>query len=344
MTQEEPTTAPAILKVEDLKVYFPIIGGGILQRTSGHVRAVDQVSFEIYDGETLGLVGESGCGKTTVGRALMGAVEATGGSVKFTTRDDRELDLLHTTQEGWSIARQQMQLVFQDPFSSLNPRMTIYDIVGDPLRVNRLANAREREERVAEMVRRVGLPPEVIRRYPHAFSGGQRQRIGIARALIMNPRLVIADEPVSALDVSVQAQILNLMQELREQFNLSYLFISHDLSVVQHVSDRVAVMYVGQLVEVAPTDSIFARPLHPYTQALLSSVPLPNPEVRNRGKALEGEVADPANPPGGCYFNPRCPFVQDICRTQAPPLTEIEPGRLARCHFAGELELAGVAE
>ena len=344
MTQEEPTTAPAILKVEDLKVYFPIIGGGILQRTSGHVRAVDEVSFEIYDGETLGLVGESGCGKTTVGRALMGAVEATGGSIKFTTRDDDELDLLNTTREGWSIARQQMQLVFQDPFSSLNPRMTIYDIVGDPLRVNRLASAREREDRVAEMVRRVGLPPEVIRRYPHAFSGGQRQRIGIARALIMNPRLVIADEPVSALDVSVQAQILNLMQELREQFNLSYLFISHDLSVVQHVSDRVAVMYVGQLVEVAPTDSIFARPLHPYTQALLSSVPLPNPEIRNRGKALEGEVADPANPPGGCYFNPRCPFVQDICRTQAPPLTEIEPGRLARCHFAGELELAGVAE
>ena len=344
MTQEEPTTAPAILKVEDLKVYFPIIGGGILQRTSGHVRAVDEVSFEIYDGETLGLVGESGCGKTTVGRALMGAVEATGGSIKFTTRDDDELDLLNTTREGWSIARQQMQLVFQDPFSSLNPRMTIYDIVGDPLRVNRLANAREREERVAEMVRRVGLPPEVIRRYPHAFSGGQRQRIGIARALIMNPRLVIADEPVSALDVSVQAQILNLMQELREQFNLSYLFISHDLSVVQHVSDRVAVMYVGQLVEVAPTDSIFARPLHPYTQALLSSVPLPNPEVQNRGKALEGEVADPANPPGGCYFNPRCPFVQDICRTQAPPLTETEPGRLARCHFAGELELEGVAE
>ena len=255
-----------------------------------------------------------------------------------------ELDLLNTTREGWSIARQQMQLVFQDPFSSLNPRMTIYDIVGDPLRVNKLASAREREERVAEMVRRVGLPPEVIRRYPHAFSGGQRQRIGIARALIMNPRLVIADEPVSALDVSVQAQILNLMQELREQFNLSYLFISHDLSVVQHVSTRVAVMYVGQLVEVAPTDSIFARPLHPYTQALLSSVPLPNPEIRSRGKALEGEVADPANPPGGCYFNPRCPFVQDICRTQAPPLTEIEPGRLARCHFAGELELEGVAE
>ena len=344
MTQEPATTAPALIKVEDLKVYFPIIGGGILQRTSGHVRAVDQVSFEIYEGETLGLVGESGCGKTTVGRALMGAVEATGGSIKFTTRDDDELDLLNTTREGWSIARQQMQLVFQDPFSSLNPRMTIYDIVGDPLRVNKLASAREREERVAEMVRRVGLPPEVIRRYPHAFSGGQRQRIGIARALIMNPRLVIADEPVSALDVSVQAQILNLMQELREQFNLSYLFISHDLSVVQHVSTRVAVMYVGQLVEVAPTDSIFARPLHPYTQALLSSVPLPNPEIRSRGKALEGEVADPANPPGGCYFNPRCPFVQDICRTQAPPLTEIEPGRLARCHFAGELELEGVAE
>ena len=344
MTQEPATTAPALIKVEDLKVYFPIIGGGILQRTSGHVRAVDQVSFEIYEGETLGLVGESGCGKTTVGRALMGAVEATGGSIKFTTRDERELDLLNTTREGWSIARQQMQLVFQDPFSSLNPRMTIYDIVGDPLRVNKLASAREREERVAEMVRRVGLPPEVIRRYPHAFSGGQRQRIGIARALIMNPRLVIADEPVSALDVSVQAQILNLMQELREQFNLSYLFISHDLSVVQHVSTRVAVMYVGQLVEVASTESIFARPLHPYTQALLSSVPLPNPEIRSRGKALEGEVADPANPPGGCYFNPRCPFVQDICRTQAPPLTEIEPGRLARCHFAGELELEGVAE
>ena len=308
------------------------------------MRAVDEVSFDIYEGETLGLVGESGCGKTTVGRALMGAVEATGGSVKFTTRDQGEISLLDASREGWSIARQQMQLVFQDPFSSLNPRMTIYDIVGDPLRVNKLASAREREERVAEMVRRVGLPSEVIRRYPHAFSGGQRQRIGIARALIMNPRLVIADEPVSALDVSVQAQILNLMQELREQLNLSYLFISHDLSVVQHVSTRVAVMYVGQLVEVASTESIFARPMHPYTQALLSSVPLPNPEIRSRGKALEGEVADPANPPGGCYFNPRCPFVQDICRTQTPPLTEVEPGRLARCHFAGELELAGVAD
>ena len=344
MTQEEPTTAPSILKVEDLKVFFPIVGRGILQRTRGYVRAVDEVSFEIYEGETLGLVGESGCGKTTVGRALMGAVEATSGSVRFTTRDDDELSLLEASKDGWTIARQQMQLVFQDPFSSLNPRMTIYDIVGDPLRVNKLAGAREREERVAEMVRRVGLPPEVIRRYPHAFSGGQRQRIGIARALIMNPRLVIADEPVSALDVSVQAQILNLMQELRDQLNLSYLFISHDLSVVQHVSDRVAVMYVGQLVEVASSESIFARPMHPYTQALLSSVPLPNPEIRSRGKALEGEVADPANPPGGCYFNPRCPFVQDICRTQTPQLTEVEPGRLARCHFAGELELAGVAE
>ena len=344
MTQEKPSNAPAILNVEALKVYFPIVGRGILQRTRGYVRAVDEVSFEIYEGETLGLVGESGCGKTTVGRALMGAVEATGGRVKFSTRDEGELSLLDASKESWSIARQQMQLVFQDPFSSLNPRMTIYDIVGDPLRVNNLAGAREREERVAEMVRRVGLPPEVIRRYPHAFSGGQRQRIGIARALIMNPRLVIADEPVSALDVSVQAQILNLMQELRDQLNLSYLFISHDLSVVQHVSDRVAVMYVGQLVEVASTESIFAKPMHPYTQALLSSVPLPNPEIRSRGKALEGEVADPANPPGGCYFNPRCPFVQDICRTEAPPLTEVEPGRLARCHFAGELELAGVAE
>ncbi|MYB49821.1 MAG: ATP-binding cassette domain-containing protein [Dehalococcoidia bacterium] len=344
MTQEEPKTDSVILKVEDLKVFFPIVGRGILQRTIGYVRAVDEVSFEIFEGETLGLVGESGCGKTTVGRALMGAVEATGGSVKFTTRDGGELSLLDASKADWSIARQQMQLVFQDPFSSLNPRMTIYDIVGDPLRVNKLAGVREREERVAEMVRRVGLPPEVIRRYPHAFSGGQRQRIGIARALIMNPRLVIADEPVSALDVSVQAQILNLMQELRDQLNLSYLFISHDLSVVQHVSDRVAVMYVGQLVEVASSKSIFARPMHPYTQALLSSVPLPNPEIRSRGKALEGEVADPANPPGGCYFNPRCPFVQDICRTETPPLTEVEPGRFARCHFAGELELAGVAE
>jgi peptide/nickel transport system ATP-binding protein len=235
-----------------------------------------------------------------------------------------------------------MQLIFQDPFASLNPRMTVFDVVADPLRVNHLARGSALEDQVSEMLMRVGLSPAYMRRYPHAFSGGQRQRVGIARALVMNPRLVIADEPVSALDVSVQAQILNLMQDLQDELNLTYLFISHDLSVVQYIAHRVVVMYVGKIVEIASTEKLFTEPKHPYTQALLSSVPVPNPAIRARGQALTGEVANPANPPSGCYFHPRCPFARDICRTDEPPLTEVVEGQFAKCHFAGELDLPGV--
>ena len=232
--------------------------------------------------------------------------------------------------------------MFQDPFASLNPRMTVFDIVADPMRVNRLASGRELEDRVSEMLRLVGLAPEYMRRFPHAFSGGQRQRIGIARALVMNPRLVIADEPVSALDVSVQAQILNLMQDLQDELRLTYLFISHDLSVVQYISHRVAVMYVGKIVEVASTDKLFTEPKHPYTQALLSAVPIPNPEIESRALPMEGEVADPANPPSGCYFHPRCPFAQERCRVEEPEVRDVGGGHLAACHYSEELELPGV--
>lgn len=267
-----------LLEVNNLKVYFPITAG-IWRKTVGHVRAVDDVSFELVEGETLGLVGESGCGKTTTGRAIMRAVEPTGGDIVFRMRQGEQVHVREVDSDTLKLLRQEMQIIFQDPFASLNPRMTVFDIVADPLKVNRIASGTELEDRVSEMLRRVGLSPEYMRRYPHAFSGGQRQRIGIARALVMNPRLVIADEPVSALDVSVQAQILNLMQDLQQELGLTYLFISHDLSVVQYISHRVAVMYVGKVVEVAPTDEIFTTPRHPYTQALLSSVPVPSTTV-----------------------------------------------------------------
>ena len=330
-----------LLEVKNLRVHFPIVTGW-LRRTAGYVRAVDDVSFELYEGETLGLVGESGCGKTTTGRAILRAVEPTGGEVVFKMRDGSRVSTATVDRDTLRLLRREMQFVFQDPFGSLNPRMTVFDIVADPLRVNRLAKGKELEDRVTELLDLVGLSAEYMRRYPHAFSGGQRQRIGIARALVVNPRLVIVDEPVSALDVSVQAQILNLMQDLQERLKLTYLFISHDLSVVQYISHRVAVMYVGKIVELAPTEKLFAEPKHPYTQALLSSVPVPNPEVGSRGMVLEGEVADPAHPPSGCYFHPRCPFAQEICRTTEPPLEEVAPGRFASCHFADELELPGV--
>ena len=330
-----------LLEVKNLKVHFPIVSG-IWRRTKGYVRAVDDLSFDLMDGETLGLVGESGCGKTTAGRAILRAVEPTSGEILFRMRDGSRVSTTTANSEERRLLRQEMQLIFQDPFASLNPRMTVFDIVADPLRVNDVARGKEVEDLVSELLLRVGLPPEYMRRYPHAFSGGQRQRVGIARALVMNPRLLIADEPVSALDVSVQAQILNLMQNLQEELNLTYLFISHDLSVVQYIAHRVMVMYVGKTVEIAPTEKLFTEPLHPYTQALLSSVPVPNPEVSALGQALEGEVANPANPPSGCYFHPRCPFVQEICRTTEPPLQEVAPGHFASCHFAGELELPGV--
>ncbi len=330
-----------ILDVDKLKVYFPIITG-MLRRTTGYVKAVDDVSFSLQEGETFGLVGESGCGKTTTGRAILRAIEPTGGEVLFRMNSGERINTATADRETLRRLRQEMQLIFQDPFASLNPRMTVFDVVADPLRVNRLARGSELEDRVAEMLRLVGLSVDYARRYPHAFSGGQRQRIGIARALVVNPRLVIADEPVSALDVSVQAQILNLMQDLQEELRLTYLFISHDLSVVQYICHRVAVMYVGKIVEVASTEDLFTQPKHPYTQALLSSVPVPNPAIKSRGMVLEGEVADPANPPSGCYFHPRCPFAKDICRDQEPPLVEVSPGRYASCHFADEIELPGV--
>jgi len=332
-----------LLEVKNLKVFFPLTAG-IWRRTVGYVRAVDDISFELAEGETLSLVGESGCGKTTTGRAIMRAVEPTGGELTFRMRDGRQLRSTVEDDSHRKELRQEMQIMFQDPFASLNPRMTVFDIVADPMRVNRLASGRELEDRVSEMLRLVGLAPEYMRRFPPAFSGGQRQRIGIARALVMNPRLVIADEPVSALDVSVQAQILNLMQDLQQDLKLTYLFISHDLSVVQYISHRVAVMYVGKIVETAPTEKLFTEPKHPYTQALLSAVPIPNPEITNRAEPLQGEVADPANPPSGCYFHPRCPFAQEICRTTEPLMREITEGHSAACHFAEDLELPGVPE
>ena len=330
-----------ILEVRNLEVYFPIMSK-ILHRTIGLVRAVDGASFDLIEGETLGLVGESGCGKTTTGRAILRAVEPTGGEIIFKMRDNTRVDTSTITGEALKLVRQEMQIIFQDPFGSLNPRMTVFDVVADPLRVNRVAKGEDLDEQVRAMLLRVGLSPEYARRFPHAFSGGQRQRVGIARALILNPRLVIADEPVSALDVSVQAQILNLMQDLQEELGLTYLFISHDLSVIQYISHRVAVMYVGKLVELSPTEDIFSNPLHPYTQALLSSVPVADPEVGSRGVPLAGEVADPANPPSGCYFHPRCPFAKEICETTGPELRELAPGRFVACHFAEDIELPGV--
>ena len=340
---KQTNSSNQILSVENLKVHFPITGG-LIKKTLGHVRAVDEVSFGLAAGETLSLVGESGCGKTTAGRALMRLVEPTDGIVDYVMRDNSHINIPKASNDELDLVRQEMQIIFQDPFASLNPRMTIFDIVADPLRVNGLASGSELEDRVAEMMRVVGLSTSYMRRYPHAFSGGQRQRLGIARTLVMNPRMIIADEPVSALDVSVQAQILNLMQDLQEQLNLTYLFISHDLSVVQYISHRVAVMYVGKIVEIASTETIFTAPKHPYTQALLSSVPVPNPQVRSRGKVLEGEVADPAKPPSGCYFHPRCEFAKDICRTQEPPMVEISgsSGQFPKCHFAQEINLPGV--
>ena len=341
MSTQDRANASTLLEVKNLRVHFPIIGG-FLRTVKGYVRAVDDVSFHLLEGETLGLVGESGCGKTTTGRAILRAVEATDGEILFRMRDGQTVPVMSADDDAMKVLRQEIQIMFQDPFTSLNPRMTIFDIVADPMRVNHLAGGQELQDRVSEMLRLVGLSPEFMRRYPHAFSGGQRQRIGIARALILNPRLVVADEPVSALDVSVQAQILNLMQDLQEEFKLTYLFVSHDLSVVQYISHRVAVMYVGKLIEIAPTEELFTQPKHPYTQALLGSVPVPNPTIRSGMLAMEGEVADASAPPSGCYFHPRCPYVQDICRTTEPPLHLVKGEHYSACHFAEELELAGV--
>ncbi len=334
-------TEQRLLEVKGLKKFFPI-RSGLLRRVTGQVRAVDDVSFHINQGETLSLVGESGCGKTTTSRCILRAVNPSAGEIYFHTANQKVVELAKLSKAELRPLRRQMQMIFQDPFSSLNPRMTILEIISEPLAVNGVTSRQERRDRVEELLKMVQLPPEFMNRYPHAFSGGQRQRIGIARALALNPALIVADEPVSALDVSVQAQIVNLLLDLQAELKLSFLFVAHDLSVVKHVSDRVAVMYVGKIVEVAETQAIFTNPKHPYTEALLSTVPKPDPRLRSQRIILEGDVADPAHPPSGCYFHPRCRYAVERCKSETPQLVEIEPNHYASCHRARELTLIGV--
>ncbi|MBN1563402.1 MAG: ATP-binding cassette domain-containing protein [Anaerolineae bacterium] len=371
-----------LLELRDLKMYFPI-KRGVLKSTVGYVRAVDGVSFKIYRGETLGLVGESGCGKTTLGRCVVRAYKPTDGQIIYHEAEDLTGDLKklrvhvrHTSEhdaasEGHTIDfaklstrdllayRHEIQMIFQDPFSSLNPRMTVLDIVAEPLIIHRARldvirgtegqSGRKRSDElkseVGNLLRRVGLRPEHMNRYPNAFSGGQRQRIGIARALALRPNLIVCDEPVSALDVSVQAQVVNLLQDLQNELGLTYLFIAHDLSVVQHISDRVAVMYLGRIVELTNSRTLYTNPMHPYTEALLSAVPSTNPDIIQRERVLlAGDVPNPANPPSGCTFHTRCRYAEDRCRTEIPAWREVEPGHSVACHFAEELDLVGVGK
>ncbi len=329
-----------LVEVSNLQKYYPI-EKGLLKRVVGHVKAVDDVSFTIRRNETLGLVGESGSGKTTLGHCLLRAIEPTGGKILFHPQDSAPLDVLALDKQGLKAMRRKAQLVFQNPYSSLDPRKTVLQIVSEPLILHRIAKGDELVERVKALLTLVGLEVKHMNRYPHAFSGGQRQRIGIARALALNPEFIVADEPVSALDVSIQAQILNLLQDLRRELNLSFLFIAHGLNVIKHVSNRVAVMYVGKLVELADVVDLFATPRHPYTEALLSAIPNPNPDVRMQRIILPGEVANPSNPPSGCYFHPRCRYAQALCQQQAPPWTEAAPGHFVACHRTHEIELVG---
>lgn len=351
--------ADTLVQVRKLVKHFPIRRGA-WRRVAGCVKAVDDISFDIMEGETLGLVGESGCGKTTAGRCILRAIDPTDGEILFRRRRGEEpVDLATLNQDELRAVRKDMQLVFQDPYSSLNPRMTVRDIIGEPLLVNGVAKGGELDARVADLMERVGLRPEYMRRYPHAFSGGQRQRIGIARALALSPKLIVCDESVSALDVSIQAQILNLLQDLQDERSLTYLFIAHDLSVIEHISDRVAVMYVGKIVELAESSQLFASPKHPYTEALLSAAPKPDPRIKTARILLKGEVADPASPPSGCYFHPRCDYAEEICKREAPELRAVGVGagagraggggdsagrseHLVACHLADSLELAGI--
>jgi peptide/nickel transport system ATP-binding protein len=335
------TTDDMLLEVRGLKKHFPI-RTGLMRRVTGMVKAVDGINFHIRKGETLGLVGESGCGKSTAGRAILRLHEPTAGEVIFNDPVLGKIDVTQADRETMMKLRPNMQIIFQDPFTSLNPRLTVGQIVGEPLEIQHRAKGTELSDRVAELLKEVGIRPENMTRYPHAFSGGQRQRIGIARALALNPSLIICDEPVSALDVSIQAQVLNLLDELQEKYGMAYLFVGHDLSVIEHISDRVAVMYVGYIVEMAKTDKLYFSPKHPYTEALLNAIPKADPRLRTRPERLQGDVPSPANPPSGCYFHPRCRYAKDICSVERPPLTDIGDEHFVACHFARELSLTGV--
>jgi len=337
-------TRKPLLEVRGLKKYFPIRANDLFRREIGSVRAVDDVSFNVYEGEILSLVGESGCGKTTTARCVLRALNPTAGEVLFRRESGEVVDVAKLKEQQLRPLWREMQMIFQDPFGSLNPRKNLLDIIGEPLLVNGMKSRQERMDRVAELLGLVGLRPEYMHRFPHAFSGGQRQRVVIARALALNPRLVIADEAVSALDVSVQAQILNLLLDLQKRLNLSYLFVAHDLSIVKHISHRVAVMYVGKVAELAPTEALFRKPKHPYTSALMQAVPVADPDQRAALVGLPGEVANPANPPSGCYFHPRCAFAVDACKHETPALREVDPGHFVACHRAEELDLPGIGD
>ena len=349
--QAVETKAPAdddlLLEIRGLKKYFPI-QKGLLRKTVGYVKAVDDVNFYVRKGETLGLVGESGCGKSTAGRSIIRLYEPTAGEVWFRSRalssngDGQMVNLLKLNADQMKIIRREISMVFQDPINSLNPRMTVSDIVGEPMAIHGLDTGRETEDIIVRLLERVGLRPDHMRRYPHEFSGGQRQRIGIARALSLNPQLVICDEPVSALDVSIQAQTLNLLQDLQQDFNLSYIFVAHDLSVVEHISDRIAVMYVGKIAEMANAAELYSKPLHPYTEALLSAVPKADPLYKSDRIVMQGDVADPSNPPPGCYFHPRCRYAIERCKQETPEFRELKPDHFVACHRAEELNLEGI--
>jgi oligopeptide transport system ATP-binding protein len=316
-----------LLEIKHLKKHFPI-KGGIFSKTIGYVYAVDDISFTLNTGETLGLVGESGCGKSTTGRTILRLIEPTAGEVKFEGQEITGLD-----KGDMRALRREMQIIFQDPYASLNPRMTVGSIIGEPLEIHKIAKGAEKEEQVASLLQKVGLRPEDMRKYPHEFSGGQRQRIGIARALGLNPKLIVCDEPVSALDVSIQAQVINLLEDLQEEFGLSYLFIAHNLNVVEHISDRVAVMYLGKIVELASDTELYNNPQHPYTEALLSAVPIPDPTLKKKRIILEGDVPSPINPPSGCHFHTRCPYKEQICEEIEPEFKDIGGGHWVACHL-----------